>query len=72
MPWSPKKKPPGDRSRTWTTLNISWDTYDHLIKMRERGESMNTVVRKALGLTIPDPTRPNPRRSYYDEDWRAG
>ncbi len=64
-----KKRPLRDRSRTWTTLNISWNTYDHLVKLRQRGESMNVVVRKALDLEVPDPTRPQARRAYYEEDW---
>ncbi len=57
--------------RTFKTLNISWDTYNNLRKVRKKGESMNNLVRRHMGLPVPDPTRPKANRpAYYDEDWK--
>lgn len=56
--------------RTWNTINVSWHTYENLRKLREKGDSMNAVIRGLMNLEVPDPTRPTPsRRAYYDEDW---
>lgn len=68
-----KRKPKPNRmrgERTWNTINVSWDTYDNLMKLRQKAESMNTLLRRLTGMELPDPTRPKPKRSfYYDEDW---
>ena len=65
-----KRKTKLPRDKSWATLNVSWDTYDYIMKKRERGESVNIVLRKILGLEVPDPTRPKSRRTlYYDEDY---
>ena len=60
------------QNRTWKTLNISWDTYDNMRTMRKTGESMNNLVRRIMGLPVPDPTRERSRRTiYYDEDYKS-
>ena len=57
-------------TRTWKTLNVSWDTYDNMRKVRKPGEPMNNLVRRMMRLPVPDPTRPlAKRKAYYDEDW---
>ena len=53
---------------TWTTINVSMDTYHHLRKLRGKKESMNEVIRKLIDLPVPDTSRPRARRIYYEED----
>lgn len=65
-----KRKTKLSRDRSWVTINVSWDTYDVIMQRRKKGESVNIVLRKIMGLEVPDPTRPNSRRTiYYDEDY---
>ena len=53
----------------WKTLNLSPDTYGELLKLRKERESMNDLVRRILGLTVPDPSRIRKKlRTYYKED----
>ena len=53
---------------SWKTINVSPDTYKYLRARRKPFESMNSVVRRALKLPVPDPTRAEVKRSYYKED----
>lgn len=51
------------------TLNLSLDTFQHLKKRRRRGEAMNDLIRRLLGLPALDPSRkPRLRIYYYSED----
>ena len=56
--------------RRWSTVNISWDTYENLMTQRLKGESLNNLIRRVLKLEIPDPTRGQRRHEYYNEDWK--
>lgn len=57
-----------DKKYNWISINVSHDTYKYLRARRKNYESMNNVVRRALKLPVPDPTRAGIRRSYYEED----
>ena len=57
------------KERPWAAVNLSWDTYVRLRKIRKSGESLNDTVRGLMDTPVPDPTRKQRRHAYFDEDW---
>jgi len=57
------------KKRKWAAVNLSWDTYTKLINRRKPNESLNDLIRGLMGEEVPDPTRNQRRRPYFDQDW---